>query len=197
MSKGIVALIAVAAFMVGGVVGCITGVAVSEAGREILSGATMVEREADVSNPVTITQPGFTLRHPSNWKYDLTNANHDPEHYFYLDTPGGSYIEVSFEEKGTDPTVEYDVAQENLDMKLSQYEDYLSSPSTVPFDTYGKFKGKGVILTGRYLGSGITMRAFSYVEGEKTLIILEHVYEMDLKLVKPGMDLIESSLTLK
>jgi hypothetical protein len=197
VSKGIVALIAVAAFMVGGVVGCVTGVAVSEAGRELLSGATLVEREADVRNPVTITQPGFTLQHPGNWEYDLTNANHDPEHYFYIDTPGGSYIEVSFEEKGTDPNVEYDVAQENLDLKLSQYEDYVSSPTTVPFDTYGKFKGKGVILTGRYLGSRITMRAFSYVEGEKTLVVFEHTYDMDRNLVKPGMDLIERSLTLK
>jgi hypothetical protein len=197
MSKGLAILFIGVALCVGGFVGFVLGIATSEAGKELLSGMNYEEEPADIQNAVTLDQPGYRLQHPGNWTFDLSNPDHDPAHYFFLDTPGGSYFELSFEEDGADPEADYDVAQENLDYLVSRFESVLKSPTRMPFQKFGKFQGRGLEMTGRSFGNKVTVRLFSMVDGTKTLTISQFVYEMDREHLQPGLDLIERTLELK
>jgi hypothetical protein len=197
VSKAIVALLVVAGLAVGGFIGFIVGVAASEAGRELLTSMNMVEEKADVGRPKTVSQAGFEFQHPGNWEMDMTNADHDLGHYFYLSTPGGSFIEVTFEENDVAMAEGPDGVTANLDSKIDQYESYINAAEHTDFKTYGNLTGEGSAINGREFGNKITVRAFSCAKGESTLIIAEYVYEMDRRLLQPGLDLIERTFVLK
>jgi hypothetical protein len=197
VSKAIVALLVVAGLAVGGVIGFIVGVATSEAGRELLTSMNMVEEKADVGRPKTVSQAGFEFQHPGNWEMDMTNADHDLGHYFYLSSPGGSFIEVTYEENDVAMADGPDGVATNLESKLEQYESYINAAEHTDFKTYGSLTGEGRTLKGREFGNKVSVRVFSCARGESTLVIAEYVYEMDRKLLQPGLDLIERTFVMK
>lgn len=187
---GIVALIAAVCAFGGGVLGFIIGVATSEFGKEMFSGFDMAEEDADVRNPASVDRAAFEFQYPGNWVPDPETPYYDIDHYVYIETPGGSYVAVTFEEFNSDP-------QETLVEQLVTWEDYLKNSETVYFDTYGSFQGQGVYKKGRTIGASVSCRIFCYSEGEKTLVVTEFAYETDRDMLQPGFDLIERTLKLK
>jgi hypothetical protein len=65
------------------------------------------------------------------------------------------------------------------------------------FKSFGALQGEGCTIKGRDFGNAVSIRIFSCAKGESTLIITEYVYDMDRKLVQPGLDLIERTFVLK
>jgi hypothetical protein len=197
VSKAIVALLVVAGLAVGGTIGFIVGVATSEAGRELLSSMNMMEEAADLSKPVTVSQQGFEFQHPANWVIDESAEGEDPAHYFFLTTPGGSHIEVTYEENDVAISGDYDGVLANLESKVEQYQDFLNGSESVDFKSFGSLQGEGCTIKGRDFGNAVSVRVFSCAKGESTLIIAEYVYEMDRKLLQPGLDLVERTFVMK
>jgi len=187
---GFVALFSVVSAFAGGVIGFLVGVGTSAFGQEVFDEVSMIEERAEIENPVTLNQSLYTLQYPGNWSIDYQREDYDAEHFFYIDTPGGSYIEVTVEEFGSDP-------QESLDEKLEWYEEYFNYPEYSDITRYGSYTGSGKIVKCRGLGYGETYRFFAYSDGNKTFTVIEYIYDMDSDLCKPGFDLIERTLKIK
>jgi hypothetical protein len=196
MSKGLAILFIALALGIGVAIGFVIGVAASEAGQALLSDLGEDEKKADLSNPTKVEHPGFAFEHPSNWTIDK-EASEDPSHYLMLYTPGGSYLELTYEDELAEVKSDNDLIAENLQLNESRFEGYLDGAQRSEFDTYGKFKGKGVKIVGRSYGLRMIVRIFCYAKDEKTLTIVEEVYGMDSGLVQPGFDHIERTLVLR
>lgn len=145
---GIVILFSAICLIVGGTLGFFIGVATSEFGQMAWDEASMVEKEADVGNPTSLARAPYSLQYPGNWSIDIERSDYDPDRFFYIDTPGGSYVEITIEDYGTEPS-------ESLDEKISWYEDYFSNPEFSNFDQYGSFTGTGRVVKCRGLGKSV------------------------------------------
>ena len=186
---GIVALIAAVCAFGGGVVGFVIGVAGSKFVEDIAGEFNPTEEDAEIGNPQSFDGIAYGFQYPSNWSID-EDLSYDLEHYISVDSPGGSYIVVEFEEYASD-------TEEVLQAEIAELGDYVAGAQYTFFGSYGSYEGSGVSITVRSSGFGETYRIFCYSEGEMTVTITEYVFEMDRKMVQPGFELIERTMVLK
>jgi hypothetical protein len=176
---------------VGGVVGFGAGVASVKAVREIFLSAFQDERSAEVDQPQLVDRPAFRLQYPQNWKVDTADTSYDPDRMFSIDSPGTSFVLFSILTGEIDP-------QLALDAQVNQHQKVIHDATRTPFERWGAYPGKGMLLTGKKLDiSPGTVRIFAFRVGERTFTVVESTSDDDRSKVAPGFALVERSFRVK
>jgi len=188
MSKTWVAIISLC---IGLSVGFGLGIASTEAGRAFVSDLASSEQPADTTHPTTLTRAGYSLKYPGNWKIDTADSDYDPDHLLSIDSPGTCFVMLVLIDAATDPAWN---VQTQVDAHVPKL---MKTPTRAPFTKWGKYQGQGVYLKGKVLG--ITpggVRIFSYSQETRSFVVVEFCHDEDMKNVKPGFELLESSFDL-
>lgn len=188
ISKTAVALLSLFS---GLVVGFFLGVGATKAGSAFLEDLASDEAPADVLSPRSYVRSGFSFKYPGNWKIEAEAPDNDPDHQVNVESPGACMTMLFLLDTPLDPA---DSVQTQIDAFVPRL---LSAPARTPFTTWGKYTGQGVRLKGKLLGlSEGSIRIFSHANDRRSFIAVEQCYDDDMKQVKPGFDLVESSFEL-
>lgn len=185
--------VGVALGLVGGmVVGTLVGFRLGSESAPPRAGQGVDEEAADVAKPQTIEREGFRLEFPGNWRVATEEDDYDPDAFFTLESPGGSYVTVEIidEEVAVDEEVRLCVAD--------FVPEWIRRPDKESFTTWGAYEGLGLALRGRTVyGDEGSVRIFAHSSPKGSIIISEVTYDADLDLVAPGLELIRKSLKLR
>jgi len=188
MSKGGTAVLFL---FIGLVVGFFLGIGATKAGSAFLEDVMTGEAPADVAHPKSYVRPGFSFKYPGNWKIDTSDKDHDPDHFLSVESPGSCMTMLIVFDTPLDPAQS---VQNQVDAFVPKL---LSAPSRAPFTSWGKLTGQGVLLKGKMLGINPgSVKVFSHANDKRSFVVVEQCYDEDMKDVKPGFDLVESSFEL-
>ena len=195
-SKGAIALAVggglAAGFVLGNVTGFFAGVYSTKAGREFLEDLATTEGAADTKHPHEINRKGFRLKYPGNWTIDTKDEDYDPDHLFTIESPGSSFTMMIITPEPTDP------ADDIRSMVDAYVPKLLKDPRRTPFTKWGAYLGRGVELRGRVMGINRGgLRIFAHASPTVSFTVVELYFDDDLTMVKPGLQLIASSFSLR
>jgi hypothetical protein len=193
MKKVSVSVLLIAVFLsltTGGVVGFFLGIASTEAGAKFLKDLAEQEQFAETGTPKRLDRERFKLVYPGNWKIDAEDEDYDPDQRFSIQSPGGTYVVFVMGNLKTVP-------EENVQSQIKAFTKLMGSPGIERFESYGHHEGKGAAISGKILGTRVTVKAFSCFLEDMTAIIVQQYPDADLKLVEGGLSLIEKSFFLK
>jgi hypothetical protein len=184
----------VAGLGLGAIAGFLGGVWSTKAGKAFLEDLATDEQPADVGRKQSLARPGFTLDYPGNWKLDVEDEDHDPDHLFSIESPGSCHVTFTMLE------LEHDAAG-NVETQIEALVPQLiKDPRRAPFDRWGDYAGVGVKLEGKVLGflPG-SVRVFSHSQEEpaRSFTVVESCFDEDMAAVGPGFRLIETSFKLR
>ncbi len=173
-----IVLVSLAAVAALGFLGCVVWLA--------LSG----EKPADVAHPVTISRAGFTLRHPGNWEVDTGDSDYDPDHFFFLESPGACMVTMRVLDGPADP------AQAMKD-QLDAADVMIQGARRTPFARWGAYAGDGTEVRGKVLAvNDGKIRVFAHSAATRSFVVMELCYDDDWAMAGPGFAQIESSFQL-
>lgn len=188
MSK---AAVAVLFLLIGLAAGFVLGLGATKAGAAFIDDMMTDEAPADVAHAKSYARPAFSFRYPGNWKVDDTSADHDPDHFLTVESPGSCMTMLLVFDSPLDPDDALQTQVNGFVPKL------LQSPARTPLTTWGAYTGKGVILKGRLLGvTAGAVQIFAHSNEERTFVTVEQCYDEDVKDVQAGFDLVRSSFSL-
>ncbi len=121
----------------------------------------------------TITRDSFSLKYPEKWKIDKEDPDYDPDALFSIDAPDDQNLIMFFV---FNTVID---ADEMLTEQLKALsESVLKNPEIADFTDWGKYKGKGKILKGKFLGTfkGHIRLSF-YTDDHKSMLVMEQVYD--------------------
>lgn len=183
--------IGVIAFLIGGGTGFASGVLSVKGARELVVAATSSEQRADVGKTTVVDRPGFRFEHPSNWKIDVSDKDHDPDHMFTLDTPGQSFMMFIVAEAAVDP-------KETLETYVTAQQKVVKGGTREGFTRWGSFDGAGAVLRGKHLGiTPGSIRVFAWQSGDRTFTAIESTFDEDRAKVSPGFELVARTFQVK
>jgi hypothetical protein len=183
--------VAILFLCVGLAVGFCGGLGATKAGSAFLDELTTSEAPADVANAKSYVRPTFSFKHPANWKVAAEPPENDPDHHVSIDSPGSCMTMLFVFDAPIAPETSVQTQVDAFVPKL------ISAPARTPFTTWGKYTGQGVVLKGKLLGlTAGSVRVFAHANDSRSFIAVEQCYDEDMKDVKPGFDLVESSFTL-
>lgn len=184
--------IGIALGLIGGmVVGTLVGFRLGTESKQPRTGQGVQEEAADLTKPQTIERDGFRLEFPGNWRVATEDDDYNPDEFFTLESPGGSYvtIEIVDEEVAVDEEVRLCVAD--------FVPEWLRRPDKESFTAWGAYEGLGLHLRGRTVhGDAGGVRIFAHSSPKGSIVVSEVTYDADLALVTPGLELIRKSLEL-
>jgi len=173
-----------------GALGFLGGVASTKAGSKFFENLFRTETTADLENPKKLRTDFYNLQYPGNWSLDKSDPDFDLENTFSINTAGDNYVSFTFGHYESEPA-------ENVEAYVSEYSEMMKNPEISDFSTYGTHTGKGKRIKGRIFGLRTTIDLFSGFEQGVSFTIVEWVYDEDTSQVEPGLQLIETSFTLK
>ena len=141
----------------------------------------------------TITRDSFSLKYPEKWKIDTEDPDYDPDALFSIDAPDEQNLIMFFVFNAVIDTDEMLTEQIK-----AMSESLLKNPEITDFTDWGKYKGKGKILKGKFLGvyKGY-IRLFFYADDHKSMLVMEQVYDSATDEVKAELKSIADSFTFK
>jgi len=141
----------------------------------------------------TITRDSFSLKHPEKWKIDKNDPGYDPDALFSIDAPDEQNMIMFF----VFNTV-IDADEMLTEQIKAMSESLLKNPEITDFTDWGKYKGKGKMLKGKFLGvyKGY-IRLFFYADDHKSMLVMEQVYDSATDDVKAELKSIVDSFTFK
>ena len=141
----------------------------------------------------TITRDSFSLKYPEKWKIDKDDPDYDPDALFSIDAPDDQTLIMFF----VFNTV-IDADEMLAEQIKAMSESLLKNPEITDFTDWGKYKGKGKILKGKFLGvyKGY-IRLFFFADDHKSMLVMEQVYDSATDEVKTGLRSIVDSFTFK
>jgi len=141
----------------------------------------------------TITRDSFSLKYPEKWKIDKEDPDYDPDALFSIDAPDEQNMIMFFI---FNTVLDTDEMLSEQIKALS--ESLLKNPEITDFTDWGKYKGKGKILKGKFLGAykGY-IRLFFYADDHKSMLVMEQVYDSIKDDVKADLKAIIDSFTFK
>jgi hypothetical protein len=178
------------ALIVGIVMGFALGVMTSKAGKQLLDDLLAIESRAEVDRPQSLERPRFRVEYPGNWKIDSDDEDYDPDGLISIDSPGSSYVQLTFSQDEGD-------LDSILEIYLDQFRELMSEEKEEALFRYAGMEGKGVTLRGKVMGYQERIRIFALHSQGITVTVAELAPISDLKLVQPGLNLIEKSLRIK
>ena len=176
--------------LVGVLVGFGLGTVTTRQVRRAADGAQ--EEPADVASPKALEREGFQLKFPGNWRVASEEDDFDPDEYFSIDSPGGSYVTLEIIDEPV--AVDEEVRQCVADF----VPEWISRPEKEPFTSWGAYEGLGLLLTGsNCYGEKGGVRIFAHSSDRGAFVVIEVYYDDDLTLVSPGLDLIRKTFKLR
>lgn len=168
------------------------GIYATDAGKAFMENLFSDEEAADITKTNTLSREGFILQYPSNWTVDRSDDSYDPDHYFSIESAGGSVIVFVIVDASTTP-------EENVESIVAEYvPNLMKNAVRTAFTTWGKYSGAGVHLKGRlFFVPGANIRVFSHSSAFKSFTIIESFYDEDVLQVCPGFELIASTFELR
>lgn len=167
------------------------GLGATKAGAAFLEDFATSEAAADVAHPRSHTRPSFSFKYPGNWKIDASDADSDPDHQVNVESPGSCMTMLILFDIAIEPATSIDAQVNAFVPKL------LAAPRRTPFTTWGKYTGQGVLMKGKLLGLNEgSVRVFAHADDKRSFVVVEQCYDEDMKDVKPGFELLESSFEL-
>ena len=141
----------------------------------------------------TITRDSFSLKYPEKWKIDKEDPDYDPDALFSIDAPDEQNLIMFFV---FNTVIDADEMLTEQIKALS--ESLLKNPEIIDFTDWGKYKGKGKMLKGKFLGvyKGY-IRLFFYSDDHKSMLVMEQVYDSTGDDVKAELKSIVDSFTFK
>ncbi len=141
----------------------------------------------------TITRDSFSLKYPEKWKIDTEDPDYDPDGLFSINAPDDQNMIMFFV---FNTVIDADEMLTEQIKALS--ESLLKNPEITDFTDWGKYKGKGKILKGKFLGvyKGY-IRLFFYADDHKSMLVMEQVYDSAGDDVKGELKSIVDSFTFK
>lgn len=125
----------------------------------------------------TIDRDSFSVKYPSTWSIDTKDEDYDPDALFSLDAPA---------EGATMMFMIFDSVIDTDDMLKAQEEamtkEVIKKPTSITkFDSWGNYKGKGILIKGKILGvlKG-QVKIFIYTDEHKSMLVMEQIYDSDL-----------------
>lgn len=187
---GMLVVAVVVSLLAGGITGFFLGIASTKAAKKFLEDLVEQESPARTDSPKKLARDRFELLYPANWKIDVADEDHDPDHMFSIDSPGSSFVLFVLGEMETDPA-------ESLQEQIEAFSKFMGKPAIQPFSRYGKLHGKGAILRGKIMGMKVTVKAFACYSQGMTAVIVQQGPDEDMQNVKGGLELVEQSFVLK
>jgi len=147
----------------------------------------------DAQTMKTISRDSFSLKYPEKWKIDKEDPDYDPDALFSIDAPDEQNMIMFFV---FNTVIDADEMLTEQIKALS--ESLLKNPEITDFTDWGKYKGKGKILKGKFLGvyKGY-IRLFFYADDHKSMLVMEQVYDSATDDVKAELKSIVDSFTFK
>jgi len=141
----------------------------------------------------TINRDSFSLKYPEKWKIDKEDPDYDPDALFSIDAPDEQTLIMFFV---FNTVIDAD-AMLNEQIKAMS-ESLLKNPEITGFNDWGKYKGKGKILKGKFLGvyKGY-IKLFFYADDHKSMLVMEQVYDSATDDVNTELKSIVDSFTFK
>lgn len=141
----------------------------------------------------TITRDSFSLKYPEKWKIDKEDADYDPDGLFSIDAPDEQNMIMFFV---FNTVIDADEMLTEQVKALSA--SLLKNPEITDFADWGKYKGKGKLLKGKFLGAFKGhIRLFFYADEHKSMLVMEQVYDSATDDVKAELKSIVDSFTFK
>ena len=141
----------------------------------------------------TIVRDSFSLKYPEKWKIDKEDPDYDPDGLFSIEAPDDQNMIMFFL---FNTVVDADEMLTEQIKALS--ESVLKNPEVTDFDDWGKYKGKGKILKGKFLGTlKGHIRLFFYADDHKSMLVMEQFYDSATADVKAELNSIIDSFTFK
>ena len=141
----------------------------------------------------TITRDTFSLKHPEKWKIDKEDPDYDPDALFSIEAPDGENMIMFFV---------FNTVIDSDEMLTEQIKSLsgsvLKNPEITNFTEWGKYKGKGKMLKGKF--SGIYkghIRLFVYADEHKSMLVMEQIYDSATPEVRAELKSIIDSFTFK
>ena len=141
----------------------------------------------------TIARDSFSLKYPEKWKIDKEDPDYDPDALFSIDAPDDQNMIMFFV---FNTVIDADEMLTEQIKALS--EALLKNPEITDVTDWGKYKGKGKILKGKFLGvyKGY-IRLFFYADDHKSMLVMEQVYDSSTSDVIADLQSIADSFTFK
>ncbi|OGQ24442.1 MAG: hypothetical protein A2138_14050 [Deltaproteobacteria bacterium RBG_16_71_12] len=191
MSKWVIVLVAVGAFVAGNATGFLAGVSSVSAGRSFIEDMVTTEQPADIEKQLRIERPGFELSYPGNWRIDDKDEDYDPDRLFSIESPGSASVTISVMPVVAD-------LDDVMETQREVHRKLMPAPAaTTTLVHWGAFDGKGMRMEGRIFGMKGTITAFAATSDGRTLMIVSQVFDDDRASVVPGLELIERTLKLR
>lgn len=177
--------------MIGNLLGFIVGAAVTASGQAMWEDFWSEEKPAEIQQTRLHDRSEFVLKYPNNWRLDTKDKFHDPDTNFSVQSPGNSI--VSFVILDMESDVDQDVRDQS-----EYWKKHLKPVQQSTFTRWGRYKGKGVQLKGKFLRVyPFTVRVFSHTSTTRSFTVSAQYYDEDAKNVTPGFQLIESTFRWK
>ena len=141
----------------------------------------------------TITRDSFSVKYPERWKIDKEDPDYDPDGLFSIEAPDDQNMIMFFV---FNTVID---ANEMLSEQIKALsESLLKNPEITDFTEWGKYKGMGKLLKGKFLGvyKGY-IRLFFYEDKHKSMLVMEQVYDSATEDVKAELKSIVDSFTFK
>jgi len=141
----------------------------------------------------TIARDSFSLKYPEKWKIDKEDPDYDPDGLFSIEAPDDENMIMFFV---------FNTVLDADEMLTEQIKalsgSVLKNPEITDFTDWGKYKGKGKILKGKFLGTFKGhIRLFFYEDEHKSMLVMEQVYDSASEQVKAELKSIVDSFTFK
>jgi hypothetical protein len=148
---------------------------------------------AQTMKTITITRDSFSLKYPEKWKIDKEDPDYDADALFSIDAPDDQNLIMFFV---FNTVIDSDEMLKEQIKSLSA--SLIKNPEISDFTQWGKYKGKGKILKGKFLGvyKGY-IRLFCYADEYKSMLVMEQVYDSATEEVKNELKSISDSFTFK
>jgi hypothetical protein len=150
------------------------------------------QQGADVEHPETLARAGYALEFPGNWRVASEEDDFDPDAYFSIDSPGGSYLTIEIVDEPLD------VAEEVRLCVADYVPEWLPRPAKEPFTDWGAYEGLGLDLSGRTVhGERGGVRIFAHSGEGGGFVVVEVFYDDERAQAEPGFALIRKSFQLR
>jgi hypothetical protein len=141
----------------------------------------------------TIDRDSFSLKYPEKWAIDKQDPDYDPDALFSVDAPDDQNMIMFFIFN-----MVIDADEMLAEQVKAMSASVLKNPEITDFTDWGKYKGKGKLLKGKFLGvfKG-TLRLFFYADDFKSMLVMEYLYDSATEDVKKEMKAIADSFSFK
>jgi hypothetical protein len=140
-----------------------------------------------------IKRDSFSLKYPEKWKIDKEDPDYDADALFSIEAPDDENMIMFF----VFNTV-LDADEMLKEQIKALTESLLKNPEITDFSDWGKYKGKGKLLKGKFLGTlkGY-IRLFFYEDDHKSMLVMEQIYDSASDEVRTGLRSIADSFSFK